>query len=164
LKVRVPIEEEIVILTVICVVLFTVVLFIVIPDDPMTELTPFIKFVPVRVTFTVVPWVPLVGEMPVKVGAGLLTVKVFVAEVPPPGVPLVTEKLLLPVAAVAPMVMLATICVELFTVVLFTVIPVPTFTELTPLIKLVPVKVTLSVCRRLPVVGEILVRVGAGLL
>jgi len=76
---------------------------------------------------------------------------------------LVTEKLLAPAAAAEVMVRFAVKLVELFTVVELTVMPLPTFTEVTPVIKLVPVKFTSSVCKRLPLVGEMLVKVGAGL-
>jgi hypothetical protein len=80
-KFCVPIEEEIFMLTVICIELFTVVLIIVIPDVTITVLTPLIKLVPVKITFRLVPCVPLVGEMPVKVGVELFTVCVHPDEV-----------------------------------------------------------------------------------
>jgi len=76
---------------------------------------------------------------------------------------LVTEKLRAPTAAAAVMVRFAVKLVELFTVVELTVMPLPTFTEVTPVIKFVPVKFTSSVCKRLPLMGERLVKVGAGL-
>jgi len=68
-----------------------------------------------------------------------------------------------PNAALAPMVIFAVICVALLTTVEFKVMSAPKFTELTPSIKFVPVKTTSSVCKRLPLVGEMLVTVGAGL-
>ncbi len=91
---------------------------------------------------------PAVVPSAVSVGAGLLTVNVCGALVPLPA--FVTVKVRGPVAAAAVIVMLAVICVALFTVVVFTVIPRPTSTELAPLTKPVPVKTTSSVWRRLP--------------
>jgi len=76
---------------------------------------------------------------------------------------LVTEKLRAPVVAAAVIVIFAVICVLLSTVVVFTVRPEPpTLTELTPVLKLVPVKITSRVCSRLALVGEIPVSVGVG--
>ncbi len=66
-------------------------------------------------------------------------------EVPPPGNEFETEKFRVPVEAPAWIVMFAVIWVELSTVVEFTVMLDPTFTELVPEMKLVPVKTTLSV-------------------
>ena len=77
---------------------------------------------------------------------------------------MVTETLWTPTVAFAGIVILAVIAVWLFTTVLLTVMSDPKLTELTPLMKLVPVKVTSSVCVRFPLVGEILANVGAGLL
>ena len=66
--------------------------------------------------------------------AGLLTVNPFVrVAVPPPGAGLVTETLRAPTAAPAPIVIFAVILMLLFTVVVFTVMLGPKFTELTPL-------------------------------
>ena len=84
-------------------------------------------------------------------------------EVPPPGPLLVTEKFRVPVAALVVMVRFAVKLVELFTVVKLIAMPLPRFTEVTPLIKFVPVKITSSVCKRLPLIGARLVKVGAGL-
>ena len=86
------------------------------------------------------------------------------SEAPPPGPLLVTEKFFAPVLANVVMVRLAVKLVELVTVMELTVMPAPTFTEVTPLIKFVPVKTTSRVCKRLPFVGAMLVKVGAGLL
>lgn len=61
------------------------------------------------------------------------------------------------------MVRLAVKLVELVTLVALTVMSDPTFTEVTPLIKFVPVKTTSSVCNRFPLFGEMLVKAGAGL-
>ena len=153
-----------VIFAVICVALFTVAEFKVMSAPKVTELTPSIKFVPVKTTSSVCKRLPLVGERLVKVGGGLPTVKVWFAEVPPPGALLVTKKFRAPVAAPAAIVRFVVKLVELFTVVELTVIPVPTFTVVTPVIKFVPVKTTSSVCKRSPLFGAMLVKVGAGLL
>ena len=77
---------------------------------------------------------------------------------------MVTEKFRAPVAAPAAIVRFAVKFVALFTVVELTVMPLPTFTEVTSSIKFVPVKTTSSVCKRLPLIGAMLVKVGAGLL
>ena len=143
---------------------FIVVELTVMPLPTFTEVTPLIKFVPVKTTSSICKRLPLVGAMFAKVDAGLFTVKILFAEVPPPGALLVTEKFRAPVAALAAMVRFAVKFVELFTVVELTVMPLPTFTEVTPLIKFVPVKTTSSVCTRFPLIGAMLVKVGAGLL
>jgi len=145
------------------VALFTVVELTVMPLPTFTEETPSIKFVPVKTTSSVCKRLPLVSERLAKVGTGLFTVKVLFAEVPPPGALLVTEKFRAPVAAPAAIVKFAVKLVALFTVVELIVISLPTFTEVTLLIKFVPVKTTSNVCKRLPLFGEMLVKVGAGL-
>ena len=73
---------------------------------------------------------------------------------------MVTEKVLAPTAAAVVMTRLAVKLVELVTVVELTVMPGPTSTEVTPLINFVPVKTTSRVCKRLPLVGAMLVKVG----
>jgi len=83
-------------------------------------------------------------------------------EVPPPGPLLVTEKFLAPMAATAVIVRFAVKFVELFTVVELIVIPAPALTAVTPLIKFVPVKTTSSVCKRSPLTGAMLSKVGLG--
>lgn len=69
----------------------TMVEFIVKFDPKLTVLTPLMKLVPVNTTLIVSPQLPLFGEIPVNVGAGLFTVKPLVrVAVPPPGGALVT--------------------------------------------------------------------------
>ena len=85
-------------------------------------------------------------------------------EVPPPGPLFLTKKLRSPGAASAAIVRIAFRVVELSTIVDFTMIPSPTSTELTPLIKFVPVKTTSRFCDLPPNFGSMLVKVGAGLL
>jgi len=75
----------------------------------------------------------------------------------------VTKRFRASVAAAAVIVKFAVKLVALFTVVELIVISLPTFTEVTPSIKFVPVKTTSSVCKRLPLFGAMLVKVGAGL-
>ncbi|MGH3085607.1 MAG: hypothetical protein ACRDNP_16400, partial [Gaiellaceae bacterium] len=88
-------------------------------------------------------------------------VKVCPPLVPPPP-EFVTVAVRDPNVAAPSIVMLAVICVAEFTVVVLTVIPVPlNATELTPLAKLVPVKITFSVWKRSPEVGERAVSVGS---
>jgi len=96
-------------------------------------------------------------------GAGDSFTVNMVLDCPPPGALLITKKTRSPMAALAAMVRFAVKLVELFTVVELTAMPLPTFTEVTPSIKFVPVKTTSSVCKRLPLVGERFVKVGAGL-
>ena len=95
----------------------------------------------------------------------LLTVNAFVrVAVPPPGAGLVTETLRAPIVAPDPIVIFAVRLVLLFTVTVLTVMFVPKLTVVTPLMKFVPVKVTSSVSDKFPLVGDILVSVGARLL
>jgi hypothetical protein len=83
--------------------------------------------------------------------------------VPLTGALFVTETLREPGVAVGLIVTFAVI-VPPFTIVVFTVMPVPRLTELTPLIKLLPVKTTSSVWATFPLVGAMAVSVGDGLL
>lgn len=156
--------ESSVIVAVICVGLLTTVEFTVMPGPKLTELTPSIKFVPINNASSVCRRLPLSGEILVTAGAGLFTVKVRLPETPPPGLPLLKKKLVAPVAAAAVIVRFAVKFAESFTVVELTVMPGPTLTLVTPLIKFVPLKTTSSVCKRLPLFGVGLIKVGRGLL
>src|SRR4029077_13289039 len=104
----------------------------------------------------------LLGLIPVRVGAGgvgRLTVNGTGAEVPPV---VLTVTLVAPVAALAVIVKVAVIWVVLATTMLVTVTPeLVTFTP-APATKFVPVKVTFTVVPRVPLLGLIPVRVGAG--
>src|ERR1044071_5635631 len=133
-KLRAPVAAAVVtvMFAVIWVALSTVVLLTVMPAPTLPELTPVMNPAPLNVTSNVASRSPDVGEIAVSVGAGLFTVKVWLPLVPPPGPLLVTEKLWAPVAAAAVTVMFAVIWVALSTVVVLTVMPAPTFTELTP--------------------------------
>jgi len=93
----------------------------------------------------------------------LLTVKRLTnvpVALPPPEPGLVTDTLRTPVAALDPIVMFATICVLLLTVVVLTVMFEPKLTVLCAT-NFVPVMVTFSVVFKSPEVGETLVTVGA---
>ena len=164
-KLRAPVSTFVVMVTLAFKLVepVTIVELTVMPVPTFTEVTPSMKLVPVKTTSRVCNRLPFVGAIPVKVGTGLFTVNGRVAEVPPPGPLLVSEKLRWPVAAFAAMVIFAFKLVELVTVVEFTVIPTPTFTEVTPSMKFVPVKIASSVCSLLPLVGAMLVKVGTGL-
>lgn len=76
------------------------------PLPTLTELVPLIKFVPLKVTYSVSSLLPVFGEILVKVGTGLLIENVWLPEVPPPGLLFVTEKFRAPVVAFAPIMML----------------------------------------------------------
>ena len=65
------------------VALTTVTCDTLMPVPAADTLAPDIKLVPVKVTVALLPWVPLAGEMDVSVGAGALTVKFAVPDVPP---------------------------------------------------------------------------------
>jgi len=74
------------------VVLLTNLVVSLVPFHSMLELDT--KLVPVAVSVNEdPPWVAELGEIEVRVGAGLSTVKVSEEEVPPPGVGLVTVTL-----------------------------------------------------------------------
>ena len=100
----------------------------------------------------------------VSVGAGLLTVNVCPADVPPPGAELLTVTDPAPVRLRCVIVMLAVICVALSTVVVLTVMPEPKLTEVT-LPKFVPVRIDIAGSEaRFPALGLMAVSVGAALL
>jgi len=141
---------------------FTVVLLVettvqVTPvPEIVIEVAP-IRLVPVRVTGTVVPRRPDVGETVANVGP--CTLNVVVAE--PPGVVTVTVR----VETVAPEVMVSEV-VRIVpvgsTVTLPTVTPVPETATVVPVaVKLAPVIVTGTVVFRTPVLGTIVDTVGA---
>src|SRR5438045_5128864 len=119
--------------------------------------------VTVAVNATELPYVDGFNEDVTRVVvAGLSTVNAPVkVVVPPTGATFVTETSRGPVAAVDAIVMFAVICVPLSTDAVLTVMLGPKLTELTPLMKFVPVKTTFSVCVRVPLVGAMLIKVGA---
>src|SRR5579872_6358053 len=86
---------------------------------PITK-APLVKFVPVNVTFTLVPCAPLLGVIELRVGAGGTTLNGLVPLVPPPSV---TVTFAAPSAALPAMVKVAVIWVELTTTMFVTVTP-----------------------------------------
>jgi len=138
-------------LAVIVVALTTVTLLTVTPVFEMLTVAPETKFVPVRVTGTVVPCAPLVGLMEASVGAAGLTVKTAGAEETPA---IVTVTLAAPRAAVAPIVKLVVIVVELTTLTLPTVTPPFVMPTVALETKFVPLSVTGTVVPCTPAEGE----------
>ncbi len=127
------------------------------PPEMVTAVAPA-KFVPVRVTGTVVPWVPEVGL--IEVSLGPWTVKVR-----PPLVPagVVTLTVLDEAEAVVEMVNVAVIVVEFTTVTALTVTPDPDTDTVVPVAaKFVPVRVTGTTEPRKPEAGVTAVNVGVG--
>jgi hypothetical protein len=125
----------------------------------LTDVAP-VKFVPVRVTETVEPRVPILGLIEVSVGSGgAVTVNVTPLLVPP-GVLMVTFLAVL--FALAEMVKVIVTVVEFTTVGPLTVTPVPeTVTAVAP-VRLVPLSVTGTTAPCVPVFGEIKDNVGGG--
>jgi hypothetical protein len=140
--------------------LATAILFTVMPvPDTVMAVAP-VRRVPVRVTPTVVPAVPLVGEIEESVGVGAVTVKVTVPVVPA-GVVMLT--VLAVRAALEGIVKVAVTLVELTTVRALTVMSPPyTFTAVAP-VRFAPVSVTLTAVPATPLVGEIELSAGAEL-
>ena len=135
-----------------------------IPEPKSIPVIPEMKLAPTQVTVREVPRVPLDGVMLVRVGAGFpITKAPGRVAVPPPGAGVVTVTSREPVGADPEIVMLRLICEALTTVVLLTVTPAPEIlTTLSPLTKPDPVSVTDIVSPADPVVGDMLVSVGAG--
>jgi len=104
---------------------------------------------------------PLKGESEARTGAGLLTVKVWAVEVPPPGVGFFTVTLTEPAVATSPAgtVTCSDVAVCMVGVNTFA----PKFT-VEPATKLVPVSVIVTPVPTVVLVGLIAVNVGAGLL
>ena len=165
---RAPIAPvgETVIFAVTCVGLLTVSELRVMSEPKSGVLTPFANPVPVMTTSSVFPSPAAFGDMLVNVGTGfpvaMVNPPVFVA-VPPPGVGFVTETSRAPVVAPPATLTFTVICVELFTVILLIVIPVPEkLTELAPLRYPVPVRTISKVWPWTAVDGETVVIAGTG--
>jgi hypothetical protein len=131
------------------------------PMAPTKTVAGETKFVPVKITGTVVPVSPLLGLIDVKVGAGGAMAK-LTAPLVPPAVVTVTPPI--PAAAFPAIANMAVIWVEFTTLTLLTVTPaMPTFTvAVAPGIKFVPVNVTGTVDPAGTLLGLIDVSVGAG--
>lgn len=93
-KLRAPVVAAVVmvIFAVRLAALVTVIELTVIPAPTFTVVATLRKFAPVKTTASVCPTLPVAGLRLVNVGAGLLTVKATLFEVPAPPL-LVTEKL-----------------------------------------------------------------------
>src|SRR5882724_7226827 len=127
--------------------------FTVIPV-PKLQVAPLWKLLPVRITLSVCPCVPLVGFRLLSEGGGsvacvtvnpLANVLLCVSG-------LVTVTLRVPVVAVPPMLRFAVSWLALLNTHEFTVIPVPKL-QVAPLWKLLPARITLSVCPCVPELG-----------
>lgn len=131
---------EIVKVAVICVELTTTMLICLSPAPCSPTRDPELKFVPVSVTLTDVPLVPLEGLTDVSVGRVLakFTVKTAVLLVPPV---VVNERLRAPGAALAAIVNVAVALVLLTTDTFDTVRPLPPLT-VSGATKPLPVRVT----------------------
>jgi hypothetical protein len=114
---------------------------------------------PARVTATLVPWTPLAGLTEVSVGAGGFTVNTAGPLVPPL---VVTVTFAAPVAAVAPIVNVAVILVELTTVTPPTAIPGLLTATVAPATKTPPIRVTGTLVPWSPLAGLTDTRTGAG--
>jgi uncharacterized membrane protein YedE/YeeE len=120
------------------------------------------KFVPLTVNVNAAPpAVALVGESVVIVGAGLFTVKLTAAEVPPPGAAFTTVTGNVPAVAISAAVIAAVTCVALTNVV---VAAVPLNFTVDPFMNPVPFTVNVNAAPpAFALVGESVVIVGAGL-
>src|SRR4029077_6442719 len=118
---------------------------------------PAMKLVPVRVTGTLCPWMPLFGLIALSVGGAWFTVKIWTPLVPPK-VAILT--LWTPTVAFPAIANNALICVALITTVLLTATPVPLKPMVAPAMKLVPVSVTGTLSPWTPLFGLIAVNVG----
>lgn len=152
--------RDIVNLTVICVELTTTVLLRETPEPVCLTVDPGVKPVPVNVTLTLDPLFPLGGLMDVSAGVWLLpvTVKVWVLLVP---AVVDTDTLCPPMAAAAPTVRVAVICVALTTVTLPGVTPLPLTATVAPATKLVPLRETFTAVPCGPLLGVTDVKTGA---
>jgi hypothetical protein len=141
--------------------LVTVVPTTVIPVPGVTRivLAPTTKLVPVSVTLTLVPWIPLVGLSEVSVGNGGLTVNGTVVVVMPL---VVTETFWLLSGAFAAITNVAVIVVVLVAFTFVAVMPVPLKLIVAGLKKFVPVSVTGTLALSSPLVGLMEASVGGG--
>ena len=136
----------------------TVVPEMLTPVPLMARFAPARKLLPVSVTATVVPRFPLEGEMPLKTGAGGMTVKVTAPLVPPE---VVTDTVCAPVVALEAITRVAVIVEALTTFTPETVMPEALAVTVAPAMKLLPVKVTGTLVPCRPLVTEIEFSTGA---
>jgi hypothetical protein len=140
------------------IVLLTSVTLVGETPVPLRLMTGETKLVPVRVTLTLFPWMPLVGLIEASVGSGGLIVNVCVPEVPPA---VVTDTVRAPRVALAAITNVAVSVVPLGTT-FVTVTPVPLTATVAPATRFVPVSVTGTLALSAPNVGLIIVSVGDG--
>ena len=135
-----------------------------VPPIPFNPVVP-VRLAPVKVTGSVaVPRTPVFGAIEVSDAPCTVNATVLLAARAPATL---TVTVLAPSVAPAVMVNVAESVVELVTVTPLTMIPPPppppeTATVVSPVMKLVPVRVTGTVVPRTPVVGAIEVNVGVG--
>jgi len=141
-----------------CVLLPKVVV-LALPFQRTTD--ELLKFVPVTVSVNAgSPAVLLLGEIEVSVGAGLLMVKVWVPDVPPPGVGVKTVTGTVPAAAMSLAEIVVVSCV-LLTNEVIRGLPFQRMTDV--IAKFVPVAVNVNAPPpAVTLVGEIELRVGTG--
>jgi len=125
---------------------------------PPTAKVP-VRFVPVKVTVTLVPRAPDVGLIEVSVGAGGAVTVNVTGLVTPPGVDTLTVRA--PRVARLAMVKVVVTVVSLTGFGVPTTIPVPETVIRKAPVRLVPVSVTVTVVPRKPEAGEMEVSVGA---
>jgi hypothetical protein len=143
-------------LALIVVLVVDVTVQVTLPPDTVIRVAPF-RPMPVNVTGTVVPCVPVAGATEARLGP--CTVKLVVAD--PPGV--VTVTVLFVMGEVAVIVRFAVMLVEEATATEPTVTLPPLIATVVPVVvKLLPVMVTGTVVPRTPVLGVIDDTVGAG--
>ena len=126
--------------------LVTVVELIVTSDPNVSVLVPATNPVPVITTSSVCPRAPVAGAIADNVGAGFVTLNTLTnVAVPPPGGGFVTLTLRVPTLALPAIVMFAMAVVGDDAVSEFTVMPAPKDAVVTPVAKLLPVRVTFNV-------------------
>jgi hypothetical protein len=140
-------------------VLLTNVVVRLLPFQRTTDVVA--KFVPVAVSVKAgPPAVALLGEIELSVGAGLLIVNVWEADVPPPGVGVKTVTGTVPPAAISLALICAVSCV-LLTKVVVRLLPFQRTTDV--IAKFVPVAVSVKAApAAAALVGEIELSVGTG--
>ena len=143
----------------VALVLLTTDTFDTVIPLPLWTVSGATKPVPVRVTFTAVPFTPLFGATEVRVGTTPVAVTPK-GTVPLPPAVVVTERLCCPTVAFAARVSVAVICVALTTATLLTVTPLPVTPTVAPAVKFVPARVTFTAEPCTPLFGVTDVRVG----
>jgi hypothetical protein len=148
---------------VICVGLAMVVELTVIPEPKSSVVDPVENPVPTTVTVAFSPLAPCAGVRLVIIGTEFSTLKTNErVAFPPPGAAFTTLTLLAAVIVFGSMVIEAVSDVALATVTELTTMPSPKSADVTPVMKLVPLIVTLIVCPFAPELGVTPDIVGTG--